>query len=313
MKKWLHQLLICPKCLPRQEPLSLNIQNAQGDDVVQGDLHCSACGSSYPIKNGVAVLLPEVSSSELVSTSGYNSKGMLSAYLWSHFGDILQDPGATDAYRKWASLIRPSEGLALDIGCSVGRLSFEMSSFHEQVVGVDTSFSFIEGARKLLLEKQVSFDMVIEGMITERKKCGLNGDWRYDRVEFIVADAMALPFPGSNFSTVCSVNILEKVPNPVEHLMEVNRVLVDKAGRFIFSDPFSWDENVSHPDLWIGGSPDGANPGRGAAAMHRLMTSKESLFSPPLEIVEEGSVSWRIRKTENLWEHITSQFLVGTR
>jgi len=128
-----------------------------------------------------------------------------------------------------------------------------------------------------------------------------------------VADAMALPFPGSNFNTVCSVNILEKVPNPIRHLAEVDRVLVDRSGRFIFSDPFSWDESVSHPDSWIGGSPDGLNPGRGADAMRRLMGSEKTLFSPPLDIVEEGDISWKIRKTENLWEHITSQFLVGTR
>jgi hypothetical protein len=47
--------------------------------------------------------------------------------------------------------------------------------------------------------------------------------------------------------------------------------------------------------------------------MRRLMSSDKSLFNPPLEIVEEGDVSWKIRKTDNLWEHITSQYLVGTR
>jgi len=313
MKKWLHELLICPACLPRQIPLALNTEETLEDDVVRGALHCKSCGSHYPIRNGVAVLMPEAPATPQVHTSGYDSRGMLSAYLWSHFGDLLQDPGATDAYRKWASLIRPSDGLALDIGCSVGRLSFEMSRLHRRVVGVDTSVSFIESARKLLRKKQVAFDMIIEGLITERRVCGLNGDWRYDRVDFIVADAMALPFPGKNFNAVCSVNILEKVPNPLRHLSEVNRVLTDNTGVFLFSDPFSWDETVSHPDSWIGGSRDGANPGRGIAAMRRLMSSGDSLFNPPLEILEEGDVAWKIRKTENLWEHITSQFLVGAR
>ena len=313
MKKWLHELLVCPACLPRQIPLALNNEESLGDDVVHGELHCGDCGLRYPIQKGVAVLLPESPLLSLDNGSGYNSRGMLSAYLWSHFGDLLQDPASTDAYQKWASLIRPSDGLALDIGCSVGRLSFEMSRFHRRVVGVDTSFSFIEHARRLLREKTVRFDMIIEGLITERRECGLNGNWNYDRVDFIVADAMALPFPASHFNAACSINVLEKVPNPLRHLAEVDRVLADEKAVFIFSDPFSWDENVSHPDSWIGGSSDGANPGRGAAAMRRVMGSDNSLFKPPLEIIEEGDVSWKIRKTVNLWEHITSQFLVGAR
>jgi len=313
MKKWLHELMICPACLPRQIPLELKIEETLGDDVVRGELHCDGCGLRYPISKGVAVLMVETPNTESTDISGYNSRGMLSAYLWSHFGDLLRDPEATDAYQKWASLVRPSEGIALDIGCSVGRLSFEMSRLHRHVVGVDTSFSFIETARKVLREKRVGFDMIIEGLITERQECGLNGNWRYDRVDFIVADAMALPFPKSNFNTVCSVNVLEKVPNPLRHLAEVNRVLADETGVFLFSDPFSWDETVSHPDSWVGGSHDGTNPGRGVTAMRRLMDSDNSLFNPPLKILEQGDVSWKIRKTENLWEHITSQFLVGAR
>jgi hypothetical protein len=47
--------------------------------------------------------------------------------------------------------------------------------------------------------------------------------------------------------------------------------------------------------------------------MHRFFEGADGIFDPPLQIAGEGKVSWKIRKTENLWEHITSQFLIGNR
>ncbi len=122
MKKWLQEKLVCPECLPRESALDLKIREVCNGDVVDGTLNCSGCGSNYPIRKGVAVLLPERSMSILAENSAYNSKRMLSAYLWSHFCDLFKDPGATDAYRQWTSLFKGTNGAALDIGCSVGRL-----------------------------------------------------------------------------------------------------------------------------------------------------------------------------------------------
>lgn len=313
MKKWLEEYLVCPECLPRQTPLNLEIQEHRGDDVMHGRLLCPACGAVYDIRKGVAVVLPETVRMGLEEDKGYNSRGMLSAYLWSHFCDLFNDKDATEAYQSWASLIRPSEGMALDIGCAVGRLSLEMSKTHARVVGVDTSFSFIESARKVLNERRLQFDLIVEGLITEQRVCELGNDWNFERIDFIVADAMALPFADHLFSTASSVNILEKVPDPFQHLKEVDRVLASRNALLAFSDPFSWDDTVSSPDLWIGGGPPGPFAGRGIDGMRRLLSGEKDIFDPPFSILDQGAVSWKIRKTENLWEHIRSQFLVGAR
>ena len=313
MRKWLREILVCPECLPQESVLDLKIKEVCNDDVVDGTLDCSGCGISYPIRKGVAALLPERSMSILAEHSAYNSKHMLSAYLWSHFCDLLKDPGATDAYRKWTSLFTKTNGPALDIGCSVGRLTFELSQTHSQVIGIDTSLSFIEKARELLQHKKLSFDLIVEGHITQKRSYEFSDKWVTDRVEFIVADALALPFPKCLFPTVSSINILEKVPKPVQHLTEINRVLTVKNSRFVFSDPFSWDETVSDPDLWLGGKLSGKYKGRGIDCMHRIISGEDEIFSPPMTVTEKGHISWRIRKTEHLWEHITSQYLVGTR
>jgi SAM-dependent methyltransferase/uncharacterized protein YbaR (Trm112 family) len=313
MRKWLKEKLLCPECIPEEMPLGLNIEKEHDEDVIEGQLRCSHCGHSYPIHKGIAVILPERSLSILSNSSGYNSKGMLSAYLWAHFCDLFHDPNATDAYRIWSSYFRGTNDYALDIGCAVGRLAFELSKTYSHVIGMDTSKTFIEKARELLIRKRLDFDLIIEGHMTEERSCDFDDQWNVDGMEFIVADALALPFPKRLFSTVTSVNILEKVPDPLQHLIEANRVLREKDSMFVFSDPFTWDESVMDAEYWLGGKTDGKYGGRGMDNIGRLLSGNDGIFDPPLRIVDKRNVSWKIRKTANLWEHINSQSIIATR
>ena len=313
MKIWMHDNLRCPECLPDEIPLELDSDERDNDEIINGRMVCPECRQEYPIENGVAIVLPKRSRPRLSNGSGYNSWGMLSSYLWSHYGEFFNDPDATDAYRLWSSCFITSQGYALDIGCAVGRLSFELSKTHARVIGIDTSLSFITQARALLRQKRLAFDLITEGLITEKRKCDLDPTWNYDGVDFIVADALALPFPRGFFATVASVNILEKVSHPRHHLVDVDRVLREHKAMFVFADPFSWDESVSPPELWLGGTSNGKNPGRGFDNMIEFFQGKDGLFNPPFKIVDKGKVLWKIRKTENLREHIHSQYIVGIR
>jgi len=47
--------------------------------------------------------------------------------------------------------------------------------------------------------------------------------------------------------------------------------------------------------------------------MTDFFQGRDEIFDPPLDIIDQGSVLWKIRKTKNLWEHINSEYLVGTR
>jgi len=80
---------------------------------------------------------------------------------WSQYCDFFNDPNATDAYRVWSSYFKETDGFALDIGCSVGRLSFELSKAHSHLIGIDTSISFIRKARELLSKKELDFNLII--------------------------------------------------------------------------------------------------------------------------------------------------------
>jgi ubiquinone/menaquinone biosynthesis C-methylase UbiE/uncharacterized protein YbaR (Trm112 family) len=55
MKEWLLDVLACP--LNPQHPLS-PLEGFDGDRIVDGSLRCSACGLTFPVRQGVPILLP---------------------------------------------------------------------------------------------------------------------------------------------------------------------------------------------------------------------------------------------------------------
>ena len=317
MKKWLTEELICPECLDKDKNkevlLTADIQRETDDEIIEGRLNCPDCGSQYDINEGVAVVVPEKTLPITRNMAGYGSFSMRSSYLWSHYSEFFNGPDATDAYKKWAAAFNPRKGRALDIGCAVGRLTFEMTKTHDRAIGIDTSLSFIRAARNIMTRKRLEFDLIIEGEITDRRSSILDPGFKYENAEFIVADAMALPFRSDCFATASSVNILEKVPDPSLHFSEVNRVMDRSNARFLFSDPFSWDETVSSPNLWLGGRNEGPFKGFGIDNVCRILQEDGRIFSPKFSIQETGRVQWKIRKTQNLWEHITSQFVIAQR
>jgi len=57
LRKKLIDILACPMC--GHYPLKLIIIEESDDKVVQGILHCQNCGRWYPIRDEIAVMLPD--------------------------------------------------------------------------------------------------------------------------------------------------------------------------------------------------------------------------------------------------------------
>jgi SAM-dependent methyltransferase len=125
-------------------------------------------------------------------------------------------------------------------------------------------------------------------------------------VEFIVGDALALPFRSKVFSAVASLNLIDKVPLPLNHLKETNRVSKEKGAQFLFSDPFSWSSDVAEEENWLGGKDHGPHSGRGMDNILLLLTGKKGDLKPTWDITSKGHIWWRIRNHRNHFELIRS-------
>jgi SAM-dependent methyltransferase len=226
---------------------------------------------------------------------------------------VLEEAEASTAYQDWAELIEHQDGISLDAGCAVGRFTFEMSMKSDFAVGIDNSDSFISTARKLMKSRQLEVTIKEEGLLTREKRIQLPKRWSTEKVEFIVGDAQVLPFRSKTFSLLASLNLIDKVPLPLGHLEEMNRVARDRDAQFLLSDPFSWSSEIAREENWLGGTHEGPFSGEGVNNVVGLLAGKKGGFSPPWKIDKQGHVWWKIRTHRNHFEFIRSCFIKASR
>jgi uncharacterized protein YbaR (Trm112 family) len=108
LKKRLLDLIICPNCLPGENPLTADIGLEYDADIEIGTLHCPQCAAQFPIVNGVALLDPFAADSPQTSNK-YETDEVVSSYLWSQYGELIADEHSSQAYSTWAGCsLRPA-------------------------------------------------------------------------------------------------------------------------------------------------------------------------------------------------------------
>ncbi len=311
MKQAFLDLLICPHCLPGEYPLQASIQDSRQGDIITGSLSCPQCQKVYAIEEGVAFLAPQGKIPQ--ATNRYEMPAVVASYLWSHYSDLLGEEMATDAYQRWAGLMRPSPGNCLDGGCAVGRFAFEMAKKFDLVVGLDNSVAFIRTARELMSKRRLDLALPEEGMLQRHVTLELPPDWPTFNLDFIVADAQALPFRSGTFAGLASLNMVDKLPKPLQHLSEINRLAKPRGAQFLFSDPFSWSTDVASATEWLGGSEAGPFAGRAQTNIIDLLEGRKGCLDPCWQVESHGPIWWKIRTHCNHYEMIRSCFIKASR
>lgn len=310
MKRFLLPHLVCPACLPKEHRLELSVRREQGDDIVDGYLSCRSCGRRFPVEDGVATLLPGADNE---GHWRYEDADTLNRYLWSHYADLHGDNANAAAVSAWAGRLASGSEAALDAGCSVGRIAFEMAAKSSFAVGCDLSRSFVKTARRLARDRRLKYSLPLEGTLRETFEIALPEQLPSGNVDFIVADALRLPFAKETFGLASSLNVLDRVGYPLAHLYEMNRVCRARDASFLFASPFSWASSEIPEERWLGGTTTGPYPGRGIENVRSLLEGKGKVLLPPWRITISEAVLWKMRTHRNHCEIFTSDTLHAMR
>jgi putative 4-mercaptohistidine N1-methyltranferase len=146
---------------------------------------------------------------------------------------------------------------ALDLGCAVGRSTFELSRWAQKVVGIDLSHRFIAVANGVRDTGRVEIRRREEGELVTSFTRELPPDLSRERCRFEIGDATELRPDIGQFDVVLAINLIDRVRSPMK-LLNSLATLVRPDGHLILSSPYTWLEEFTPRSEWLGGRRDEA-------------------------------------------------------
>lgn len=154
-----------------------------------------------------------------------------------------------------ADLVKLPDGArALDLGCSVGRSSFELARYCGEVIGIDYSQAFIDAAHRLVVSGRHPAMRLDEGSATTQLSVEVDPEIDRSRVSFEQGDAQCIREDIGHFDLVIACNLVCRLPEPMRLLSRLQE-LVKPGGQLFITTPFTWLEAYTPPANWLG---DGA-------------------------------------------------------
>ena len=230
----------------------------------------------------------------------YETSKALSEYLLFHYGkpeEVLPWRfGPSDALgyplrcvSKCVAADRlTANARALDLGCAVGRSTFELARHCTEVIGIDLSESFIATASQLQREGQLDYSFAVEGELGQAAVAEVPGGIDRARVSFEQGDATFLRDGLGQFDVVLMANLIDRLPCPAKSIEQLPG-LVAAGGQLIIASPCTWLEEYTPKTEWLGGRE------RLGQAQQTLDTLRD-LLSPAFTLDGEWNLPFLIRE-----------------
>lgn len=195
----------------------------------------------------------------------YETDKLLAEYLLFHFGsaDEILPPDRTWPAGMREALDFPVRTVShfsndrvtsgLDLGCAVGRSTFEMAKHCDEVTGIDFSHAFIQAATALADGVQIPYQRLEESArFTNLTACSpqLSGA---GKLRFLQGDAMHLPEDLGSFDRVHAANLLCRLPSP-KLLLDRLPSLVVPGGELVLATPCTWLREFTPSENWPAGN-----------------------------------------------------------
>jgi putative 4-mercaptohistidine N1-methyltranferase len=247
----------------------------------------------------------------------YESERLLSEYLLFHYGrdeQILPYAGGPNGALGFAVRVvtecldttrLPPNARALDLGCAVGRSSFELALSCETVVGIDFSASFIVAAEELRANGTHPYRRIDQGRLTTECLAEVPPGIERRRVAFEVGDAVSLRPDLGSFDVALLANLLDRLPDPRRCLAQLPGLLSPGA-QLVIASPFTWLEEYTPFENWLGGFEQDGRRIESFAVLREIL-------APDFEFTRELDLPFLIREHERKFQWSVSHAGVWRR
>lgn len=244
--------------------------------------------------------------------SNYETDKMQSEYAEFHYGeryfDVDNFPKAI-ADLAIAAMGDQRKGRALDIGCAVGRCSFELAKVFEHVTGIDFSASLINIGVQLQQQGVIRYSITDEGeleLYRERKLDDFVETDIANRVDFLQGDACNLKSQFSGYDLVVAANLIDRLYDPALFLNTLHE-RINSGGILLISSPYTWLEEHTDKENWVGGRKvDGENVS--------TLDGLKVILADHFDLIEgPHSVPFVIRETSRKFQHTLSEATIWRR
>jgi putative 4-mercaptohistidine N1-methyltranferase len=197
-----------------------------------------------------------------MASAFYESDDAVAQYLLFHYGTPEQIcpllPEARAACGFPARCVSESikhldlrrRDRALDLGCAVGRSSFELARHFDDVLGLDFSSRFVDEAERMRRDRGATVRVPREGTLFDEVKLVLLDDVRGENVRFARGDACDLPADLGTFDFVLMANLIDRLPDPAKCLARLSS-LISPGGWLVITSPYTWLEEYTPRDKWL--------------------------------------------------------------
>jgi len=197
----------------------------------------------------------------------------------------------------------------LDLGCAVGRASFELARSFDVVTAIDFSARFIRIAYQLQEKGIIHYQLPEEGEIVsyhEQRLSDLGLDATAAKIEFSQGDAHNLKPQFTGYDLILAANLLDRLYDPARFLTTIHQ-RIKPRGLLVIASPYTWIEEFTRKENWIGGIRRAGEPFSTLQGLHEQLAGNFRLLGEPRD------VEFVIRETARKFQHTVSQLTFWER
>ncbi len=244
--------------------------------------------------------------------SRYETDQLVTEYLEFHYGagyfGVPNFPKALAEIAIAATGDGPRRS-AMDLGCAVGRATFELARHFASVVGIDFSARFIDQGVALARGDMARYTVVDEGELVEYKTVRL-GDLGLDdtagRVAFWQGDACNLKPQFSGYDLILAANLIDRLYDPARFLTTIHERL-NPGGLLVIASPYTWLAEHTPRDKWLGGFRKDGEALRTRDALQAVLGAHFAAVGAPRDL------PFVIRETRRKFQHTLAEVTLWRR